>query len=91
MSPFTVKRPISFKDAKRFYPYRYTMEHVPFWAATKCAGRYYAPQYRSDREWYDNALFPGEGDIGEFEGHCQSRNETWPLGQWLDEPYKVPT
>jgi hypothetical protein len=83
------QRVLSFEGACRQYVHRYTMEHVPAWAATPAGnGRYYAPHYRTDREWYDNTLFPGE-----FGWHapgtdtdCFSTKQTWPMGQWLDEP-----
>lgn len=83
------KRP-TFEHACRTYVNRFTMEHVPEWARKQpkdhggTATWYYAPQYRSDREWYDNTSFPGEPDhIGRIT-ECWSRNATWPLGQRLD-------
>jgi hypothetical protein len=67
------------------------MEHVPLWAlhSPRDHGgtelRYYAPQYRTDCEWYDNALFYGEPGQG-GRNECYTRNQTWPLGQF--QPYK---
>jgi hypothetical protein len=79
---------ISFDDAKRLYVNRYTMEHVPLWAKQPCSGngKYYAPQYRSDAEWYENTDFPPLKARGS-DGDCFSANPTWPLGQWLDKEY----
>jgi hypothetical protein len=86
-------RPVSFAEAKRDYPARYTLEHVPSWARKRpCdAGgtetRYYAPQFNTDLEWYENTLFPGEGHVSKRSKHCFTSGQTWPLGQWLDTPY----
>lgn len=76
---------MTFEKACRLYIYRYTMEHKPFWAMTPAPnGRMYAPQYRSDREWYENTLFGKEAEeFGVKRGSCYSRNPTWPLGHWL--------
>jgi len=81
------KRP-TFEQAIAQYVHRYTMEHVPQWARTDMIGdRYPAPQYRTDREWYDNTLFLGEpGHIGGRK-HCYTTNQTWPLGETLAAPY----
>lgn len=97
-----MKRIISLEHAKSQYPHRYTMEHVPNWALVapdalkrgeKVRPGYYAPQFRTDAEWYANTLFPGEGHVGKREEHCYTSGQTWPLGQWLDAPFsrvKVP-
>ena len=78
------KRP-SFKSACAQYPHRYTVEHVPDWAKKPApSGKFYAPQYRSDREWYENTNFPTH----HWETHCHSSGQTWPLGHWLDQPYQ---
>jgi hypothetical protein len=85
-----VERPLSFDEARRRYPHRFTMQHVPAWARQPCGnGRFYAPQYRSDAEWYARTLFPGEGDVSGSSKYCQSGEPSWPLGQWLDAPYRV--
>lgn len=64
------------------------MEYVPKWAKRPANnGKYYAPQYASDKEWYDSTVFPGEGNIISKAKYCESNNPTWPLGQWLDKPY----
>ncbi len=49
--------------------------------------KFYAPQYRSDREWYDNTVFPGEPGHPFDPHHCYSSGQTWPLGQRLDQPF----
>lgn len=85
-------RPITLKEAKRRYVHRYTLEHVPLWgvgAVTHAPnGLYYAPQYATDQEWYDNTSFPGENGSSRRAKYCESRNQSWPLGQWLDAPYR---
>lgn len=82
-----MKRP-TFEQAKRAYINRYTMEHVPKWARKICTnGFFYAPQYRTDLEWYENSTFTVEPDWFGTGSDCQSHNQSWPLGQWLDEPF----
>jgi hypothetical protein len=77
----TRKRP-TFEHACRVYVNRYTLTHKPQWAyKPRPDGKEYKPQYRSDREWYDNTSFPGEPNhIGRIT-ECYSRNASWPLGQ----------
>lgn len=78
------QRPISFEQAKAQYVHRYTVEHVPQWAMRPHSdGLFYAPQFSSDREWYDNTLFPGEGHISKRSKYCFTSGQTWPHGQWL--------
>ena len=81
------KRP-SFEAACRTYVHRFTMEHVPSWASGQpIVGKFYAPQFRTDKEWYDNTTFPGEaGHLG-GRRHCHTSGQTWPLGKLLDAPY----
>jgi hypothetical protein len=83
-------RPITLQCARNMYPHRFTMEHVPEWAHKPCEGngKYYAPQFRTDAEWYANTVFPGEGSKPRTDDHCNTSGQTWPLGQWLDAPYK---
>lgn len=88
-------RAITLAQAKAQYVHRFTMEHVPAWANEPHLNhdnntfKYYAPQYKSDKEWYDNTVFPGESDLCiKSDDHCYSSGKTWPLGQWLDKPYK---
>lgn len=91
-----MKRAMTLEQAKARYVHRYTMEHVPAWARKPCIDEgtgtivfYYAPQYRSDQEWYDNTIFPGEkGHYGGRETSCMSEKNTWPLGTRLTEPYR---
>lgn len=74
------------------YVHRYTMEHVPSWAnrphfhTARGVELYYAPQYRTDKEWYDNTYFFGEDELADKD-YCYSTNQSWPLGQWLEKPY----
>lgn len=84
------KRP-SFQHACSTYVYRHTMDHVPEWATKPISpGKFYAPQYRSDQEWYERTKFPGEpGHIGRIT-ECYSSNASWPLGMWLAAPFKHP-
>lgn len=88
-----MKRRPSFEEACARYPHRYTMEHVPNWAHSTCVfkegRRYYAPQFRTDREWYDNTKFEDEpGYLGRVGDHyCYTTGQTWPLGKWLDAPF----
>ena len=82
-------RKVSFLEARFRYRNRFTMEHVPDWAKKPCEsnGLYYAPQYRSDREWYDNTVFPGEAGLHPNNKYCESNGQTWPLGQWRNSPF----
>jgi hypothetical protein len=81
-----MSRVISFEQAKAQFAERFTMEHKPRWARTPAPnGKYYAPQYASDHEWYVNTAFPGEPGVDQYEHHCQSHNQSWPLGHWLGE------
>lgn len=78
-------RPLTLAEARARYPHRYTLEHTPDWAREPAPnGQRYAPQYRSDQEWYDRTLFPGEGHVHRSEKHCFSSNQSWPRGEWLD-------
>jgi len=80
-------RPITLNEAMTRYTNRYTLEHTPEWARkTADNGRWYAPQYASDAEWFERTLFPGEQGIPNRCKHCKSYGQTWPLGEWLDAP-----
>lgn len=80
---------LSFEDAKRQYVHRFTMEHVPAWSQEqRHDGSYYAPNYRTDLEWYKATSFPPYQDFPR-DTYCQSQGQTWPLGTRLDKPYKV--
>lgn len=81
------KRKITFEEAKNRYLQRFTMEHVPQWALFPVEpGIYYAPQYATDLEWYENTFFNGEHELASKE-YCYTTKQTWPLGHWLDKPY----
>lgn len=82
---------MSFEKACRLYVHRFTMEHIPLWADRPATnGRYCAPQYRSDREWYENTLFPPHNpySVGR-QDECYSAHQSFPLGLWLDAPYRT--
>lgn len=84
-----MKRPISLATARAQYVHRFTCEHIPAWVHKRAPnGKFYAPQYRNDAEWYENTIFPGEQGHPRKEDHCMSDGQTWPLGQWLDSPYQ---
>lgn len=86
----------TFEQATREYTNRFTKEHVPAWALKpRDNGSFYAPHYASDREWYDNTVFPGERRKGlttppKGSRYCESRNQTWPCGTTLSAPYTRP-
>lgn len=85
------QRPITLRQAPKLYPHRYTTEHIPTWARKPIQlngqTRYYAPQYTTDKEWYNNTKFPGEAGIPIKCPYCYSTNHTFPMGVWLTEPY----
>lgn len=79
---------MTFEEARRRYLHRFTMEHIPEWAKKPAPnGKFYAPHYRSDQEWYENSLFPPNNPYG-IGSECHSANQSWSLGQWLDNPYR---
>ncbi len=83
-----MSRPISFRDACAKYVHRFTMEHVPQWARqVREDGTYYAPQFRSDAEWYNATSFPGENGVHRRSKYCRTLGQTWPLGQSLPQPF----
>ena len=80
-------RRITFAQARAQFVHRFTMEHVPQWAKTRRDdGTYYAPQFRSDKEWYENTLFHGESEFAD-KRHCYTSGQTWPLGKSLSAPF----
>lgn len=84
-------RPLTLAQACAQYPNRYTAEHVPAWASKACEGNglFYAPQFASDVEWYNNTKFHGEvGHVGK-KSDCYTSGQTWPFGNWLSAPYVV--
>lgn len=75
-------------QARAQFTNRFAAEHVPAWARQQAPnGRYYAPQYASDADWYAHTLFNGEHPLA-ARGECFSTEPTWPLGKWLDAPHK---
>lgn len=86
----TDKRKLTLKQAQKQFPHRFTMEHVPRMAKDMLPNnKYPAPQYRTDQEWYDNTVFHGEpGHFGP-KNTCVCTAATFPMGAFLDEPYKV--
>ncbi|WP_128560895.1 hypothetical protein [Methylobacterium crusticola] len=81
----------SCEQACGIYVYRFTAQNVPSWAAGGCYGKFYAPQFLTDREWYDSTLFPGEDEhlaTGPRTNRYRTTGQTWPFGQWLDEPFR---
>lgn len=84
------QRKITLAEAQRLYINRFTLEHVPTWATKqRPSGTYPAPQYASDAEWYANSIFPGEPGVHGNRKHCESYDQTWPLGISLDAPYVI--
>lgn len=82
------KTKMTFAEAVNQYVHRYTIDHMPEWAKHAAPnGKYYAPQYRSDTEWFKNTLFPPDNPLGPRVTDCYSTGQTWPVGQWLDKPF----
>lgn len=83
------RRAITLDEARRAYVHRFTCDHVPAWAMrARPDGRFYAPHYASDSEWYGATIFPGERHLSRRSRHCQSDGQTWPHGTALDQPFK---
>ncbi len=78
-------RSMGFEQAKQAFPLRFTMENIPHWAGVSVNGLYHAPQYATDREWYDNTIFPGEE--GGDDRKAISQNQTYPLGRTMKTPF----
>lgn len=71
------------------------MDHVPAWSRQPVdmtidgkGPSYYAPQFASDREWYENTKFKGEAGWLGVGDDCYTSGQTWPLGHWLDKPFR---
>ncbi len=81
-------RKLSIEEAKARYINRFTLDHVPAWArqVNPGNGKFYAPQYESDAQWYERTFFAGESELA-TRRHCYSTCPSWPLGQWLDQPF----
>lgn len=83
-------RPVSFEQAKAMYVHRFTMEHQPAWSRKPCSPSWhYAPQFASDREWYDLGRFNEERGEGWRDTGMISGEPTWPLGERLDVPFSL--
>ena len=83
-----MNRKLTLDQARAQYPHRFTMEHMPAWAMDSFGdGKYPAPQYRTDAEWYENTVFPGELGFHGNNRHCYTSRQTWPLGQTISAPY----
>jgi hypothetical protein len=86
-------RSISFDHARSEYKNRFTCEHVPAWSSQSLREQggdsdlFCAPQYKTDKEWYDNTDFPGENG-NDLRHCCVSRNQSWPMGKSLTAPYR---
>lgn len=77
---------IPFEQAIIICQNRFTKEHVPIWASEPLPnGMYPAPQYETDRDWYEKTSFY-ENTHGVIQS--MSGNQTWPLGRYLESPYK---
>lgn len=82
---------MTFEQAKARYVHRFTMEHTPAWALVQMPnGKHYAPQFRTDSEWFRNTIFPPNNPIARSkrDTSCYTSNQTWPLGLYLTKPYK---
>ena len=81
---------MTFERAKACYVHRFTVEHVPAWATKPFGtGRYPAPQYRSDAEWFaaDCSFLPTiRSDV---RSQIVTHPQTWPLGTSLDKPFSL--
>jgi len=85
------KPAMTFEQAKAAYVHRFTMEHVPQWASKSMSdGKYPAPQFRTDREWFESTMFPPNNPyaMSSRDTSCHSTNQTWPLGVRLAAPYQ---
>jgi hypothetical protein len=83
-----MQRSLTFEQARATYPHRFTCEHVPRWALRqRDDGTFYAPQYRTDSEWYERTTFPGERHLSKRSPYCESSGQSWPLGQSLPAPF----
>ena len=79
---------MAFEQAKNRYVHRFTADHIPDWARQKADnGRYHAPGFSSDRDWYEKTIFPGEGNISSRSRFCESKPD-FPFGKWLVEPFR---
>lgn len=83
------ERPITFEQAKAKFVHRFTMQHVPRWASRAAPnGKYYAPHFVTDLEWYNMTKFYGESELAD-KNFCHTTGQSWPLGKWLDKPFTM--
>lgn len=85
-------RPIPFEEACRRYTQRFTMEHIPTWADKPIklmdgTQVYPAPHYATDKEWYENTEFLGEGTMA-VRKYCRNLNQSYPCGRYLEIPFR---
>ena len=86
-------RSISFEAACMGYKNRFTCENVPAWSSQSFREQggdsdlFCAPQYKTDKEWYDNTDFPGENG-NNLKNSCYSHNASWPMGKSLVSPFR---
>lgn len=89
-------RKVSFAQACAQFVHRFTCDHIPAHvrkphvnpANPEKDGLFYAPQWASDREWYDATTFPGEPGLHGNSNHCETGTPTRPLGKgFLREPF----
>lgn len=82
------RRPISYEEARRRYTKRFTMEHMPAWAKKRLPnGKYPAPKYANDLEWYTRTEFIGEGTLN-VSRYIRENQPSYPIGRYLPKPYK---
>ena len=79
---------LTFEQACRRYPHRYTVQHVPVWARAPLTLQdgsvgYYRPQHATCREWYESTSFPGDPEHKARGGDRNSCISTpsWPMGK----------
>lgn len=85
-APLTFAEALETEQAAR----RFTPEHIPEWAHIRRRGdvRYPAPQYRSDREWYERSGVQG---VPLPFDPAKVSAATFPFGQFLPRPYEIET
>ena len=83
------QRPLSFEAACKRFKKRFTLDHTPGWARhiVERTGKYQAPRYNSDMEWYQRSEFIGFATTGSRK-YIRENDPTWPVGRWLDKPFK---
>jgi len=80
-------------EVLRRFIHRFTCDHRPGWALKPLSdGSYPGPQFVSDEEWLSNCVVHTrkDGELDDRFTSCETRNHTWPLGQFLATPYFRP-